>query len=567
MNTKYNIVIFVLTILITFGSCETLDLDINNDPNAITPDQGDPQLFLNGVMVSFARWLGDGDTDFEAGWEAGSEVVRLLQASGTLYETLYTATDFSDVWRGYAGHLKDIQTLKGIAEQNNLLHHLAVAQILESYSMTCLVDFFGDVPYSEAWLGTENLNPNVDDDQAVYGVALQLLKDAVTNLETSVDVGLDASGDIFYNGNSAKWLTLAKSLQFRIHNNTRLVDPAAAKAELNKLIDDGDLMSSLDDDWAIWYGTSNSNPDNRHPQWVDAYETNGPSGEYMSLYFMNLLVNGNGVHTSTDPRTRYYIYRQTGSYPDPTTAAGLFTLPCLGIPFPSHYTNGVDPYCTSVDDGYWGRPHLYASGLPDDNGKMSTWGVYPAGGLFDNDQKSPINNASGLKGRGLHPILLSSFVHFMRAEAALLLDTDDDAATQLEAGIRRSIERVQNIFTPSELNELNFSNIPSTADVNAYITEVMGTYAAAANDEERLNVIMTQAYIASWGNNVEAYNNYRRTGMPLNIHPALDPNPGSFIRSFRYPDNAINNNSNIDPKPNQTVKLFWDRDESLNLDF
>ncbi|MDC1374838.1 SusD/RagB family nutrient-binding outer membrane lipoprotein, partial [Polaribacter sp.] len=77
---------------------------------------------------------------------------------------------------------------------------------------------------------------------------------------------------------------------------------------------------------------------------------------------------------------------------------------------------------------------------------------------------------------------------------------------------------------------------------------------------------MTKAFIANWGNGVEPYNNYRRTGMPLYIQPAQTENPGAFIRTFKYPSVAIDNNSNISPKADQTVKVFWDLN-TANLDF
>ena len=88
----------------------------------------------------------------------------------------------------------------------------------------------------------------------------------------------------------------------------------------------------------------------------------------------------------------------------------------------------------------------------------------------------------------------------------------------------------------------------------------------AADATGKLDIIMKQAYIASWGNPVEAYNNYRRTGMPLGLQPTETANPGAFIRSFKYPSRAIDNNPNINPKANQAVKVFWDTN-SANLDF
>jgi hypothetical protein len=71
-------------------------------------------------------------------------------------------------------------------------------------------------------------------------------------------------------------------------------------------------------------------------------------------------------------------------------------------------------------------------------------------------------------------------------------------------------------------------------------------------------VIATEYWFALYGNGIEAYNLYRRTGMPLNLQPALDPNPGSFIRSFYYPTAFVSRNVNAKQKANMTTPVFWD---------
>ena len=38
-----------------------------------------------------------------------------------------------------------------------------------------------------------------------------------------------------------------------------------------------------------------------------------------------------------------------------------------------------------------------------------------------------------------------------------------------------------------------------------------------------------------YGNGVDAYNAYRRTGFPTTLQPNMEPNPGSYIRSLYYP--------------------------------
>jgi hypothetical protein len=555
MNTKNKISIVLFTLFLVIFSCETTDLDVNENPNSATPESADVDLLLNGTLLDFSKWVSEEDDDNRYGFEAGMRAVRMLHMYGPLYENAFEPGDFDDVWRqAYSGVLIDVKNIKALASQNDLFHHIGVAQILESYTLTTLVDYFGDVPYSQGLQGDSGVfNPSVDDDQELYNTALSLLDEAITNLETSTSASLGSVSDLFYDGDTAKWITLAKTLKLRIYNNTRHVDESASLAGINALLLDGDLMTTSSEDFNVVFGTNNTAPDVRHPQYVNNYE-NSPSGEYMSMYFMNLMVS------TDDPRTRYYFYRQVDEFPE-ANAQGIFDLPCLAESYPSHYTPGVDPFCTSIGDGYWGRIHGDAQGLPSDENKITTWGTYPIGGKFDNDSFTAVGATSGMQGAGIQPVMLSSYAYFMRAEAALELGTNDSDVEMLEDGMRASFSKVVNF----DVTTLDDSLAASATDIDDYIADVLAAY-STATAEEKLNIIMTQAFIASWGNGVEPYNNYRRTGMPLNIQPTQSSAPGAFIRSFKYPSVAIDNNTNISSKPNQAVKVFWDLN-SANLDF
>jgi hypothetical protein len=555
MNTKNKISIVLFALFLVIFSCETTDLDVNENPNSATPESADVDLLLNGTLLDFSKWVSEEDDDNRYGFEAGMRAVRMLHMYGPLYENAFEPGDFDDVWRqAYSGVLIDVKNIKALASQNDLFHHIGVAQILESYTLTTLVDYFGDVPYSQGLQGDSGVfNPSVDDDQELYSTALSLLDEAITNLETSTSASLGSVSDLFYDGDTAKWITLAKTLKLRIYNNTRHVDESASLAGINALLLDGDLMTTSSEDFNVVFGTNNTAPDVRHPQYVNNYE-NSPSGEYMSMYFMNLMVS------TDDPRTRYYFYRQVGEFPE-ANAQGIFDLPCLAESYPSHYTPGVDPFCTSIGDGYWGRIHGDAQGLPSDENKITTWGTYPIGGKFDNDSFTAVGATSGMQGAGIQPVMLSSYAYFMRAEAALELGTNDSDVEMLEDGMRASFSKVVNF----DVTTLDDSLAASATDIDDYVADVLAAY-STATAEEKLNIIMTQAFIASWGNGVEPYNNYRRTGMPLNIQPTQSSAPGAFIRSFKYPSVAIDNNTNINSKPNQAVKVFWDLN-SANLDF
>ena len=73
-----------------------------------------------------------------------------------------------------------------------------------------------------------------------------------------------------------------------------------------------------------------------------------------------------------------------------------------------------------------------------------------------------------------------------------------------------------------------------------------------------MRVIAREYWLALYGNGIEAYNLYRRTGQPDGMQPGLNPVVGKFPRSFIYPDAYVNRNSNAKQKADFGVKVFWD---------
>ena len=70
------------------------------------------------------------------------------------------------------------------AADNGLTYHIGMGQVMQAYILLTLVDYFGDVPYTEALLGAENLNPAADSGQSVYNSALGLLDAAISNFNS-----------------------------------------------------------------------------------------------------------------------------------------------------------------------------------------------------------------------------------------------------------------------------------------------------------------------------------------------------------------------------------------------
>ena len=99
--------------------------------------------------------------------------------------------------------------------------------------------------------------------------------------------------------------------------------------------------------------------------------------------------------------------------------------------------------------------------------------------------------------------------------------------------------------------------MPTAADIKSYVDYVLGKYDAAASVNTKLDIIVKEYYIALFGNGLEAYNLYRRTGKPANMAPALEQSPGPFIRSFFLPADHVNLNANTSQKV-LTQQIFWD---------
>lgn len=553
---KYYKLIIPIFLLSLISACKKLDTGLKN-PNSVDPSLANVDLLLNNVELSFRAV-------YTRASDIGGQLTRQQIMYGPLYSNAYTPTSFDGIWgSAYSGAIVNINTLVPIALQQKKFVQAGIAQVLKAYIMGTLVDYFGDVPNSEAGLGEANLNPKADPGAEVYKTVFTLLDSAIANF-AKPGAAAGPVNDLFYAGNKTKWATAAKTLQLKFLMQTRLVDAANVTTKVTALMTANDLINAASKDFEFKYSTVNNAPDSRHPHYATNYNnavTGSNSAEdFIGNYFMwaiGIEKSGTGSVTTLDPRRRYYFYRQRANYADVNSESAS----CTTQPFPAHYPADM-PFCL-VGAGYWGRDHGDNSGIPPDGPLRTTWGVYPAGGEFDANQNTSVNNTKGGKGAGIDPIWISSFTSFIEAEAALKLNILVAGTPRflLEQGIRASIEKV--LGFPATVNVVvPASFVPTTAVIDNYVNTVLARYDAATTDAQRLDVIMKEYYLAAWGNGIEAYNNYRRTGSPNNMQPVLTtPNPGFFIRSVFYPSVYVNRNVNAPAQKTPGAaanKVFWD---------
>ncbi|MDA9056254.1 SusD/RagB family nutrient-binding outer membrane lipoprotein [Flavobacteriaceae bacterium] len=553
--------ILFLAVLL-FNGCETTDIEVVDSPNGVKPSAADSDLFLNAIQLRLADFItGIEGSGFKGMSEFGMEAVRMTHGFGPSYRELNDPGDFNQVWgTAYSSILADIRSMTPISIEKGQFTHVAITQIVESYVMMTLVDYFGDVPYTEAVYGTEgNFNPKVDSGASIYEAVDLLLIDAISNLNK--EELSSPKLDLYFNGDENKWEKLANTLRLKLHLQQKLENQSTSISTINALINGNNLILDSADDFQFQYSANSSAPDSRHPYFEKNFGGSGPSsGFYFSNYYMNLLANS---YSTADPRTRYYFYRQVSDF----SGASVVTKECTTQNKPSYYS-AEDVFCTVPNtngfDGFWGRDHLDNDGIPPDDQFRTLFGAYPVGGPFDDDSDRNVSGSNapneGFLGAGISPIMLSSFTNFMLAEAALTLGTTGSAGTYLENGIRTSISKTMNFgLALANVNPTAAGFIPSSTYIDNYVAEVMTAY-NMGSDNIKLKIIAEQYFIALWGNGIEAYNTYRRTGQPNDLQPAHDlSDPGVFVRSHWYPAAAADNNINITQKSDVTTPVFWDK--------
>lgn len=536
--------------VVTFSSCETTDLDLRDNPNELPLSAASADLLLNKTQAQFAETMQSFGT-------VGSEVSRLKWMFGRNYrDDAYSATTFNDQWEeSYAVILKNNRLMTPLAEELGLAKHIAIGQVIEAYTIVTLVDFFGEIPYSEAIQAPTNLTPKLDSGKDVYAAALNLLDKAIANFNTTAKA--DPAKDFYYDKKWDKWIKLANTIKLKIYIQTRLVD-ASAISKFNTIISSGSFIG-VGEDFEFKWGTSNANPDSRHPEYVDSYTAAGVDAGYQANWLMNEMKNGKSIQ---DPRMRFYFYRQVNTVP-----VSEQDLRCTVEPAPAHYAAGGYVYCRiDTDQGYWGRDHGNDEGIPNDGQKRTASGLYPAGGRFDDNTFKAINGLTfGAAGAGITPIILASTVDFWRAEAALSPGGSGDAKVFMKDGITKSITKVKGFISKDKTAIISF--VPDATVDAAYLAAVETKYDAAAANEDKLDVVITEFFISLFGNGTDAYNAYRRTGLPKRIQPNIDEKADGFIRSFLYPANVTGSNPNIKQKAKVTQRVFWDNNPETGFPF
>ena len=444
------------------------------------------------------------------------------QADGTSvanrYQTAYNLA--ADCWSGYFGQnnnwggpnnlnyfLKDgwvassytesystvvplWQDLKGKTE-TQFPEVFALAQILKISAWHKATDMFGPIPYKEAGKGL--ITVPYDSQEEVYKSMFKELSDAIEVLTKYADNGnskLLPNADAVYAGDVHKWVVYANSLMLRLAMRVYYADAALSKQYALQAVNHS-------------YGVMKSKDD-------EAKMERGASLEFKNN--LDVLIN-----QYNECRMGSSMLAYLGGYQDPR--------------LPKYFNTSTVSQAVTV--GTYGK----YSGVPTGHDVSSN-------DAFRDSSRPAITSTTPTYW------MRTSEVYFLLAEAALHgFAVGGTAESLYEKGIEMSFE--ENGIASSEVADYMSSGLKPSAysfhltnpSVNVDVPAVTeATTAWSGTDEEKLEKIMIQKWIALYPNGQEAWTEYRRTGYPKLHSVVTNYSNGEVdsevgIRRMRFPTN------------------------------
>lgn len=406
-----------------------------------------------------------------------------------------------------------IEQTKDNPEQVNVY---AAMRIMRVYVGSLLTDVYGDVPFSEAGLGyiTGNTKPKYDTQEEMYRFFFTELKEAAQLFDITANA---ITSDPMFDGNIEAWKRFANSLRLRYAMRISDILPDLAKTEFQAALADGVMTSATDNacvkHMKVTYSFGQESYRDFRGNAMSKYfygndPANNPSYICQTLW--------DQLYDNNDPRTtrmcRFYIDDfmsiSTGDGRVDVTDAVLSTQaanPTVAVIFeiaPGEFSWDNWPSYTD----------LPGSDLANKIAEIQA--AHPGYEPASNPRwlmPKLANNFLASDNPGV--IMTYAEVCFLRAEAAVLGWTSDDAKAMYEAGIRASMDLLSQEYDCSVITDAEYA---------AYIAQPAIAFGTVA--EQQRSQINTQAWILHFHNPAEAWSNVRRSDYPkLNAPNTKNP--------------------------------------------
>lgn len=501
----------VFAAMFSFIACDKDFEDINTNPNV--PTTVTPNLLLSGVIRNTVN-----DQVNEA-WSIGNIVVQHTAKIQFVNEDRYLWGERTGVWNSVYGNMRNIQNVIDFAQkaqpvQNN---YLGVALVMKSWMYSLATDTYGDIPYTEALKGKSEAiyQASYDTQETVYAGILADLKKANEILGTSAEA---VSGDLIYSGGAEsilKWRKLANSLRLRYL--MRLSNKRDVKTEMQ------DILSN-----PAANPVFTSNADNA----VLVYQSSAPN--QWPLY--------------TSRVGSFDEFRLSKTLSDALTAINDPRLKVFARPTETSVSKGT-PAISGIPNGLEDTQALSYNGGPQNVSRVGT--TFACLVCNDAGMEAPVANAA----RG--QIMMYSELQFILAEAREKnLITSGTAETYYLNGVNANVDFYKSIVPVSY-------GIDLTLPAN-YFTQTSVAY--TGTQAEKLTKIGTQKWIALFFNGLEAWYDWRRTGIPALSPGASNLNNNKIPVRYIYPqsEQSLNADNRTEAVARQgadniNTPVWWDK--------
>ena len=168
-------------------------------------------------------------------------------------------SDINNLWNTlYGGALINLQILMEKAEEEGAVHYLGIGKVLTAFAMMNITSVWGDVPYSDAFKGSEGvLKAQYDSQEMLYGTINTLLDEAIGHFGQQNDplAVVPGASDLIFKGNLEKWIKTAKTLKVRAALHLAKKN---GYGPVRDLVNAGGLISSMSEDFQFNFGAAAS---------------------------------------------------------------------------------------------------------------------------------------------------------------------------------------------------------------------------------------------------------------------------------------------------------------------
>lgn len=530
-------------------------LDVNETPNNATAETVSGELLLTslendiagdragyssttGSTISFYNWS-------QMFTKSGDYSGNYVYLNGNVVNGTFNAH-----WQYRYSRIAAIRSVKEKAEAADLKGLLGIAQVLECIEFRELVDLFGDVPYSEGGLGSDNLTPSYDKGEDIYKELCKEIIDAQQNLESGA-MGNISNADIYFHGDRSKWLKYAKSIELTLLmrvSNVDMFNQVNGKARL-EAIKDGLLDFDATCNPGYYVGSGKMNP--QMYLWGHTYTWNGS-------------YTGKRTGNRSSFRSQYDATEELVKFMRDTKN------PLIRVYLDPREQN-KDQAAYAKPSYFYGEDYWY-TGVPYgvQNPMQRAYVSLVGEGAFGNGSWNFAEGAS--KDLIMYP---QCIVKFYLAEAALrgLIDGGDAAArAYYEDGVKLMFEQNENSLKANipyagALEPISGSAAEAAAEYLAQTEDFgyMVNWDLLENDDKKLEAIMTQKWLGYYLiDPLEAWSEIRRTDYPSWLHASWQWSLGEDKMPARilYPQtekmlNADNFAKN-EKKDIMNDLIFWD---------